>query len=75
MKSKTDWKFLDKMKDVDIDLDDIPEVTEEQKSRATLRIRGKPVSRRKARMNIYPDAEVVAYSKRQPVAGKSDVGQ
>lgn len=63
--SQTDWKTLENMKDEDIDLSEIPEVTAEQMARATLRIGGKPVSRRKVRVNIYLDAEVVAYFKAQ----------
>ncbi|MCY3993562.1 MAG: BrnA antitoxin family protein [Caldilineaceae bacterium] len=61
MKSQTDWKTLDRKKDDNIDLSDIPEVTAEQIALAYLRIGGKPVSRRKVRVNIYLDAEVVAY--------------
>ncbi|MCY3710049.1 MAG: BrnA antitoxin family protein [Caldilineaceae bacterium] len=63
--SQTDWKTLENMKDEDIDLSEIPEVTAEQIARATLRVGGKSVSRRKVRVNIYLDAEVVAYFKAQ----------
>ncbi len=63
MKSQTDWKALDRKKDDNIDLSDIPEVTAEQIALASLRIGGKPVSRRKVRVNIYLDAGVVAYFK------------
>lgn len=65
LKSLTDWRILDKLKDEDIDLGEIPEVTAEQMARATLRVGGKPVSRRKVHVNIYLDAEVVAYFKAQ----------
>ena len=51
------------MKDEDIDLSEIPEVTAEQIARASLRVGGKPVARRKVRVNIYLDAEVVARRK------------
>ena len=61
--SKTDWETLKKMKDEDIDLSEIPEVTAEQIAQATLRVGGKPVSRSKVRVNIYLDAEVVEYFK------------
>ena len=61
--SQTDWESLEKMKDEDIDLREIPEVTAEQIARATLRVGGKPVSRGKVRVNIYLDAEVVEYFK------------
>lgn len=65
MKSLTDWRKLDKRKDEDIDLSEIPEVTAEQIARATLRVGGKSVLRRKVHVNIYLDAEVVAYFKAQ----------
>ena len=61
--SQTDWESLEEMKDEDIDLREIPEVTAEQIARATLRVGGKPVSRGKVRVNIYLDAEVVEYFK------------
>ncbi len=51
------------MQDKDIDLSDIPEVTEDQMARAKLRIGGKPVAKGKVRVNIFLDAEVVAYFK------------
>ncbi|MCB0166539.1 MAG: BrnA antitoxin family protein [Anaerolineae bacterium] len=63
--SQTDWESLDKMKDEDIDLSEIPEVTAEQLAQATLRVEGTPVSRGKVRVNIYLDAEVVEYFKAQ----------
>lgn len=40
--SQTDWERLRAMKDEDIDLSDIPEITEEQMERAVLRVGGKP---------------------------------
>ena len=63
--SQTNWEALEEMKDEDIDLSEIPEVTAEQIARASLRVGGKPVARRKVRVNIYLDAEVVAYFKAQ----------
>ncbi len=59
--SQTNWEVLNKMEDGDIDLSDIPEVTAEQIARASLRVEGKPVARRKVRVSIYLDAEVVGY--------------
>jgi uncharacterized protein (DUF4415 family) len=53
------------MKDENIDLSDIPEVTEEQMVRAKFRIGGKPVAKGKVRVNIFLDANVVAYFKTQ----------
>jgi uncharacterized protein (DUF4415 family) len=63
--SRTDWPRLDAMRDEDIDLSDIPEVTEEQMARAKLRVGGKPVPRGKVRIDLLLDAEVVAYFKAQ----------
>ena len=51
------------MSEQDIDLSEIPEITEEQMRRATLRIGGEPVAQGKVRVNIYLDADVVAYFK------------
>ncbi len=57
--SETDWQRIDAMRDDDIDLSDIPEVTEEQMSGGILRIGGKPVP--KGKVSVLVDAEVVAY--------------
>lgn len=51
------------MQDNDIELSDIPKVTEEQMARAKMRIAGKPVAKGKVRINIFLDAEVDAYFK------------
>ena len=67
---RTDWERLNAMQDKDIDLSDIPEVTEEQMARAKLRVGGKPVPRGQVRVDLLLDAEVVAYFKAQ--AGKED---
>jgi len=53
------------MQDEDIDLTDIPEVSQEQLAQARLRIGGKPVPKGKIRVNIFLDANVVAYFKAQ----------
>jgi uncharacterized protein (DUF4415 family) len=53
------------MKDDDIDLSDIPEITKDQIARAVWRIGGKPVPRGKVRVNLALDAEIVAYFKAQ----------
>ena len=53
------------MSDEDIDTSEVPEITEEQIKKATLRVGGKPVSKGKVRINILLDAEVVAYFKSQ----------
>ena len=61
--SQTDWKRISTMDDKDIDVSDIPEVTEEQISQAKLRIEGKPVPKQKVRINILLDANIIAYFK------------
>jgi len=53
------------MADEDIDLSDIPEITEEQMARAVFRYAGKVVERKKVRVNMYLDADVIAYYKAQ----------
>jgi uncharacterized protein (DUF4415 family) len=63
--SKTDWEVVEKMDDKDIDLSEVPEVTAEQMSQARLRVGGKPISGGKVRVNMYLDAEIVAYFKAQ----------
>jgi hypothetical protein len=49
------------MQDEDIDLSDIPEVTEEQIKQAVLRVGGKPVERDQRRVEILLDAFIVEY--------------
>jgi uncharacterized protein (DUF4415 family) len=63
--SQTDWERINAMSDEDIDTSEIPEITEEQMKRATLRTGGKPISKGKVRINILLDAEVIAYFKSQ----------
>ena len=63
--SRTDWQALEAMQDEDIDLSDIPEVSAEQMTQATLRVGGQPISKGKIRVNIYLDADVVEYFKAQ----------
>jgi len=63
--SQTDWERVNSMTDGDIDTSEIPEITEEQMKRATLRVGGKPVSKGKVRINILLDAEVIAHFKSQ----------
>lgn len=63
--SQTNWEILNEMGDEDIDLSEVPEVTPDQVARASLRVGGKPVARRKVRVNIDLDADVVDYFKSQ----------
>lgn len=53
------------MKDENIDLSDIPEVTEAQVQRAVLRVGGQPGERGKQRVNMFLDKFVVEYFKAQ----------
>lgn len=61
--SESDSAFLQGAKDEDIDLTDIPEITEEQLARAVMRIGGQPVPKEKVRVNMYLDADLVALFK------------
>jgi uncharacterized protein (DUF4415 family) len=53
------------MSEQDIDLSEIPEITEEQMKRAVLRVGGEPVAKGKVRVNMFLDADIVAYFKAQ----------
>jgi uncharacterized protein (DUF4415 family) len=55
--SRTDWARIDAMTDDEIDTSDIPEVTEEEFKRATLRLGPRPT------VSIRVDAEVLAWIK------------
>ncbi len=58
------------MKDEDIDLSDIPEITEEQMARAKLRFGGRPVPEGKVCVNLLLDADIVEYFKRRAGGGE-----
>ena len=51
------------MRDEDIDLSDIPEVTEEQMARAVLRVGGEPIPKGKVCVPVLLDETVVDYFK------------
>ena len=61
--SQTDWARLAARQDEDIDLSEVPEVTDEQMTRAVLRVGGVPVERGKRRVNMFLDAVIVEYFK------------
>jgi len=61
--SQTGWKRIDAMRDEDIDLSEIPEVTEAQMAHAVLRVGGVPVARGKRRVNMFLDACIIDYFK------------
>ncbi|MCL6751330.1 BrnA antitoxin family protein [Nostoc sp. CCCryo 231-06] len=51
------------MQDEDIDLSDIPEVTEEQMKQAVLRVGGKPVEQGQQHVDLLLDVFIVEYFK------------
>jgi len=61
--SQTDWARIDARQDEDIDLSEVPEVTEDQMARAVLRVGGVPVTRGKRRVNMFLDAFIIEYFK------------
>lgn len=63
-KSRTDWARVDALKDEDIDLSDIPEVTPEMFARAVVRRGLKPVPR-KEQLTLRIDGDVLKWFKRQ----------
>jgi uncharacterized protein (DUF4415 family) len=62
-KSRTEWKRIDLMREKDIDLSDIPEITKDMAKKSVLRVGGERVSKGKIRINILLDANVVSYFK------------
>jgi uncharacterized protein (DUF4415 family) len=63
-KSRIDWKRVDALKDKDIDLSDIPEVSPEMFARAIVRRGLKPVSR-KAQLTLRVDSDVLNWFRKQ----------
>jgi uncharacterized protein (DUF4415 family) len=61
---QTDWKRIDAMKDEDIDLSDIPEITPEMFARAVRR-RNFRVIPRKKQLTLRVDSDVVDWYKKQ----------
>jgi uncharacterized protein (DUF4415 family) len=51
------------MRDADIDLSDIPEITAEKAAHGIVRVAGKVVPRGKTRLTMYLDAAVVEFFK------------
>ncbi len=60
--SKSDWPRIKAMRDSDIDLSDIPELTDEAAD-GVLRVAGKVVPRGKQRLTMYLDSAIVEYFK------------
>lgn len=61
--SKTDWPRVKAMRDADIDLSDLPEITAEKSAHGVVRVAGKVVPRGKTRLTMYLDAAIVEFFK------------
>ena len=61
--SKTDWPRIKAMRDADIDLSDLPEITAEKAAHGVVRVAGKIVPRGKTRLTMYLDAAIVEFFK------------
>ena len=63
-KSRTDWKRVDALKDEDIDLSEVPEVSPEMFARAVVR-RGLKPTARKAQLTLRVDSDVLDWFRKQ----------
>ena len=63
-KSRTDWNDVDKLRDDNIDLSDIPEITPEMFAKAVLRKGLKPVVK-KTQVTLRIDNDVLTWFKSQ----------
>jgi uncharacterized protein (DUF4415 family) len=63
-KPRTDWVRVDALKDEQIDLSDIPEITPEMFARAVVRRGLKPVPR-KAQITLRVDSDVLEWFKKR----------
>lgn len=63
-RSKTDLRWLDRLRDGDIDLSDIPEVTPEKFARAVARVGLKP-ARAKEQVTLRLDSDVLTWFRSQ----------
>lgn len=61
--SKTDWRRIKAMRDAEIDLSDLPEITAEMAAHGVVRVAGKEVPRGKTRLTMYLDNAVVEFFK------------
>ena len=59
--SKTDWPRIKAMRDADIDLSDLPEVTAERAAHGVVRVAGRVVPRGKTRLTMYLDSAIVEF--------------
>ncbi len=63
-KSRTDWSRLDALKERDVDLSDIPEITPQMFAQAVVRQGSKPVPP-KAQVTLRVDRDVLEWFKQQ----------
>lgn len=63
-KSRTDWRRIDALKDEDIDLSEVPEVSPEMFAQAVVRRGLKPVPR-KAQLTLRVDSDVLDWFRKQ----------
>ena len=61
--SKTDWRRIKAMRDADVDLSDLPEITAEMAAHGVVRVAGKEVPRGKTRLTIFLDNAIVEFFK------------
>ena len=61
--SKSDWPRIKAMRDPEIDLSDIPEMTAEMAAHGVVRVAGNVVPRGKTRLTMYLDTAVVEFFK------------
>jgi uncharacterized protein (DUF4415 family) len=60
-KPLTDMARVRAMRDEDIDLSDVPEITPEMARKGVFRVNRKPVARSKTRLTMYLDTALVEY--------------
>jgi len=63
--SQTDWDRLRSMRDEDVDLSEIPEVTAQDLRGAVLRVGGKPVPEGKSFVGMLLDSDLVEELRRR----------
>ena len=61
--SKTDWSRIKAMRDADVDLSDLPEITAEMAAHGVVRVAGREVPRGKTRLTMFLDNAVVEFFK------------
>ena len=63
--SQTDWDRVRSMKDEDIDLSEVPEISSDDLRRAVLRVGGKPVPKGKSFVGVVLDTEILDHFRRK----------